>query len=84
MIKQEIQHSLQVMRQGILAGLSVFLATLPITLYFYFEVPTYSLLLNLLVIPAMGPVIFCGFVAMLIPGLGILGTVDVIILKFFT
>ena len=84
MIKQEIQHSLQVMRQGILAGLSVFLATLPITLYFYFEVPTYSLLLNLLVIPAMGPMIFCGFVAMLIPGLGILGTVDVIILKFFT
>jgi len=83
-IKQGLLSLLQAMKEGIRAGISVFLATLPMTLYFYFEVPTYSLLLNLLVIPAMGPVIFFGLVAMLIPGLGILGTVDIIILKFFT
>ncbi|MBQ9489942.1 MAG: DNA internalization-related competence protein ComEC/Rec2 [Lachnospiraceae bacterium] len=84
LIDRGFHHMLQAIRQGIRAGLSVFLATLPVTLYFYFEVPTYSMLLNLLVIPAMGPVIFFGFLAMLIPGLGILGTVDVVILKAFT
>ena len=83
LINRGLYHVLQTIRQGIRAGLSVFLATLPITLYFYFEVPTYSMLLNLLVIPAMGPVIFFGFLAMLIPGLGILGTADVVILKAF-
>lgn len=83
MIRQGLRHVLQAMNEGIRAGVSVFLATLPITLYFYFEVPTYSMLLNLLVIPAMGPVIFFGFLAMLIPGLGILGTADVVILKAF-
>ena len=65
------------------AGCSVFLATLPLTLLFYFEVPTYSMLLNIIVVPAMGPVIFFGMIAMLVPGLGILGTVDVILLRIF-
>lgn len=39
---------------GLTASLSVSLFTLPITLYFFFEFPVYSLLLNLAVIPLMG------------------------------
>lgn len=39
-----------------LSSLSINLATLPITLWFYYEVPVYSVLLNLFVIPLMGVV----------------------------
>ncbi len=35
------------------AGLSVSLVTLPVYLYFYFEYPLYSVLLNLLIVPSM-------------------------------
>ena len=68
---------------GLRAGISVWLATLPLLLYFYYEVPTYATFLNLLVIPAMGPVLLCGFLAMAVPGLGILGTVDVAAFALF-
>ena len=69
--------------KGIQAGLSILLTTLPLTLWFYYEIPTYATLLNLLVIPLMGPVLVFGMIAMLIPGLGILGTIDVLCLRFF-
>ncbi len=69
--------------QGVRASLSILLVTAPLLLWFYFEVPVYSTLLNLLVIPAMGPVLLFGFLAMLIPGLGLLGTVDVAAFALF-
>ena len=65
------------------AGIAILLATLPLTLLFYYEVPTYATLLNLIVIPAMAPILFFGMAAMLLPGLGILGTVDVLLLRLF-
>ncbi|MBO4749699.1 MAG: ComEC/Rec2 family competence protein [Lachnospiraceae bacterium] len=69
--------------QGVRASLSVLLVTSPLLLWFYYEMPVYSTLLNLLVIPAMGPVLLFGFLAMLVPGLGILGTVDVAAFALF-
>ncbi|MCM1112755.1 MAG: DNA internalization-related competence protein ComEC/Rec2 [Muribaculum sp.] len=66
--------------QSLLAGLSVTLTTLPIQLWFTYEVPVYSVLLNLLVLPFMGILTVTGLAAMLIPGLGIVGTADVAIL----
>ena len=74
---------LEGLRGNLRAGFAVFLASLPLLLLFYFEVATYSVLINLLVIPLMGPVVLCGFLAMLIPGLGFLGTACVIALKLF-
>lgn len=71
------------LEQSILSGLSVTLATLPIQLWFYYEIPTYSVLLNLLVLPLMTWVMLSGIIAMLIPGLGIVGTVDCIILSCY-
>lgn len=67
--------------QSVLASLSITLTTLPIQLWFYYEVPTYSILLNLLVLPFMTPVMLTGMIAMLIPGLGIVGTVASVILS---
>ncbi len=71
------------MIRALRAGLAIFLTTLPLSLWFYYEVPTYSTLLNLIVIPLMGPLLLFGMLAMLIPGLGILGTVDVLGLRLF-
>lgn len=46
-------------------GINIF--TLPLILYFFFEVPIYSFIINILVIPLMSLLIFLGFMA------GILG-----------
>ncbi|MCM1092033.1 MAG: DNA internalization-related competence protein ComEC/Rec2 [Butyrivibrio sp.] len=68
------------LRQGILAGVSITLTTLPIQLWFSYEVPMYSVLLNVLVLPFMSVLMVTGLIAMCIPGLGIVGTADVVIL----
>lgn len=63
-----------------LAGVSVFLATVPVQLWFYYEIPVYSIVLNLLVLPFMGVLMIAGLIAMSVPGLGVVGTVDCVIL----
>ncbi len=70
----------EIVSQGIWAGISVTLTTLPIQLWYSFEIPVYSLLLNVLILPFMGIVLAAGLLAMMIPGLGVVGTLDVIIL----
>lgn len=69
------------LQQSILAGLSITLTTLPVQLWFYYEIPVYSVFLNLLVLPFMSLVMIAGMLAMLVPGLGILGTIDCLILS---
>lgn len=44
-----------------LAGLSVQLATLPVLLYFFFEIPVYGLIINLLVIPLASLLVLLSF-----------------------
>lgn len=66
--------------RSMLAGLSITLTTLPVQLWFYYEVPTYSVLLNLLILPFMSVLMVAGMAAMLVPGLGIVGTADWVIL----
>lgn len=54
--------------KGLLASLSLNLALLPVMLYYYFEFPLYSIILNLLIIPLM-PVLL---------GAGIAGSITVL------
>lgn len=49
-IKEKIQSL-------ILCSLSIWIATLPIMLYFYYEIPTYGILLNLFVLPLVSTVV---------------------------
>ncbi len=58
--------------QAFLPGLSIALFTLPVQLMFFYEIPMYSQILNLLVLPAMGIVMAAGLAAMLLPGPGLL------------
>ena len=69
------------LQQSIIAGLSIALTTLPVQLWFYYEIPVYSVFLNLLVLPFMSLVMTTGMLAMFVPGLGILGTIDCLILN---
>ena len=68
-------------RQSFIASLSITLATLPIQLWFYYEVPVYSVFLNLVVIPFLKPMMITGILAMAAPGLGVLGGMDTLILR---
>lgn len=72
----------QYLRESYLASLSITLATLPIQLWNYYEVPIYSVLLNLLILPMMKPLLGAGFLS-LIPGLGFAGMADSLILHIY-
>lgn len=67
--------------QGFFVSLSITLFTMPIQLRFYYEIPTYSTVLNLLVIPLMKPMMIAGLIALGVPGLGGLSAVNCMILQ---
>lgn len=73
---------LEAAKSGFAASAGVILFTLPVQLWFFYEIPIYSVLLNLLVLPFMSAVMAGGLIA-LIPGLGIVGTVDCLILWWY-
>lgn len=45
---------------GFWSGLSVNLVLLPVLLYYFYEFPLYSTILNVFIIPLMSPLLFCG------------------------
>lgn len=67
--------------ESALVSISITLATLPVQLWFYFEVPVYSTVLNLLVIPFLKPMMITGLLALMVPGLEFLGCVSCAILE---
>ena len=70
-------------RQAALPGIAVTLTTLPIQLYYYYEIPVYSILLNLLVLPFMGILMVVGMIVMIVPGMFWAAKLDVLILGGF-
>lgn len=64
------------LNDSLAAGFSVFGATFPIQLYFFYTYAPYSILLNLLIVPLAGVLLWCGvlglFVAGLFPQAGVL------------
>ncbi len=77
-----IQRMVSTVKGGFAASVGVSLFTLPVQLWFFYEIPVYSVLLNLLVLPFMSVVVAGGILA-LIPGLGLVGTVDCLILWWY-
>lgn len=76
------QKILKAVRTSLTASLSITLFTLPVQLWFYYEIPLFSTILNLFVLPCMKPLLTAGFFSML-PGLGFLGKLSEWILLFF-
>ncbi|MDE5747922.1 MAG: ComEC/Rec2 family competence protein, partial [Acetatifactor sp.] len=58
---------LQGLLRGLLASLSVTLSTLPIQLYYFYQIPVYGTLLNLIVLPLMGMLLAGGLVLIALP-----------------
>lgn len=58
---------IKTLRASIGSSLSVTLATLPIQLWFFYEIPVYSILLNLLVVPLMTVVMVGGLLSIFLP-----------------
>ena len=54
------EHMWKGILQGLMASISINLVILPVLLYYFFEFPIYSLLLNLFVIPLMSVLLFLG------------------------
>ena len=56
----------------ILPGVCISLVSIPVTLYFFYEYPLYSVILNLIIIPLMSIVMICGvtgsILSLMIPG----------------
>ena len=55
--------------QGLLASLSITLATFPVQLYFFYQIPAYGILLNLAVLPLMGLLLAGGLILMALPAM---------------
>lgn len=53
--------------RGLLASLSVTLATMPVQLWFFYQIPVYGILLNMVVLPLMGLLLTGGLILMLFP-----------------
>ena len=77
-----IQRIVLAVKGDFAASVGVILFTLPVQLWFFYEIPVYSVLLNLLVLPFMS-VVVAGGILSLIPGLGLVGTVDCLILWWY-
>lgn len=77
-----LRKLLRKLKYAALANLSITLATLPVQLWFYYEVPVWGTALNLLVLPLMKPALITGFLS-LVPGLGGLGAMDRLVLWWY-
>ena len=77
-----LRKLLRKLKYAALANLSITLATLPVQLWFYYEVPVWGTVLNLLVLPLMKPALITGFLS-LVPGLGGLGALDRLVLWWY-
>lgn len=69
-ITEWIKKKLVTLRQGIGVSLSVTIVTLPVVANSYFQIPRFSVLLNLIIIPLMGVVLTTGFAGI---GVGLFG-----------
>lgn len=69
--------------QSVAASFSVVAVTMPVQLWFYYEVPVYAVFLNLLVLPLVKPLMLLGFIVLLIPGFSPAGFGAGIILRFY-
>lgn len=70
--------------QSFFVSMSITLTTLPVQLWFYYEIPVYSVLLNLFVIPLMKPMMIAGLLAMCVPGLSWLSILNYVILQGYS
>lgn len=78
-----LKKLLYALLNSLLAGISLTITTLPIQLYFFYEIPLFSTFLNLMVIPLMSILMICGYLSVFCPFLYIPGKICELILRFY-
>jgi len=68
---------------SLLAALSITLTTLPIQLYFFYEIPIFSCIINLLVIPLLSILMISGYISVFFPFLYLPTKLCSLILDFY-
>lgn len=81
MVKKNLGRDLL---QGLWTSTAITVFTLPISLYFFFEISLYSPLVNLLVLPFMGSVMVLGFLLILMPEMLFPAWIETLILEGFS
>lgn len=71
-----------IISKALVSSFLITMFTLPVQLYFFYRVSTYSVFLNLIILPCMSLLVFSGML-MMVPGLGITGTAACILLDIF-
>lgn len=66
-IKKIVSDFIKGMGNSLLTSLSITLTTLPVQLYFFYEIPTYSVLINLAVLPFLSCLMISSFIALFPP-----------------
>lgn len=61
-VKRQMLKSVVIFMGNIFSSVSVSLVTLPIIMYQYYQVPVYSIFLNIIVIPLMSLVLLCALI----------------------
>lgn len=59
--REKARHARDALLQGFLASAGIQLVTMPVLLYFFFEIPVYGVFLNLLVLPLLSVLLASGF-----------------------
>lgn len=69
--RKNIQKYWQKVRKSFAISMAVQLMTLPLVAYYYYEIPVYAVLLNLLIVPLLSVVLINGIAATVLMGVGI-------------
>ena len=69
------------MLQGLWGSVAISIFTMPITLYYFYEIPVYSPFVNLLILPFMGMVMVVGIMLMILSRFSLLAGLEHIILN---
>ncbi len=77
-----LQKAGQELKASALASTAITLTTLPVQLWFYYEVPVCAVVINLLVLPLMKPLLASGILC-LVPGLGPVGMIARVVLQWY-
>lgn len=87
-IKYQLFKVVQEVRKSFIFSLSINLVTFPVILYFYYEIPIYSVFLNLIIIPLVSLILSCSIIAGLSAGICLFlgyffaGPVHIILLSY--
>ncbi len=81
--RKYVKAAWNAVRNALLPGLCVTVFTLPVQLKLFYQVPVYSVLLNLLILPLVGILMSAGLAALLLPGGAVFGYVGVWVLKIY-